>query len=492
MVNHSLIAGLAILSSSLAGAPALGSPQLDRPNLVLIIADDLGYAETGCYGQKKIRTPNIDRLAAEGLRFTQFYSGSPVCAPTRCTLMTGMHTGHAEIRANREIKPEGQHPITAGAVTLAEVLKARGYATGGIGKWGLGPPGSEGDPNKQGFDLFFGYNCQRMAHNYYPTYLWENDKRVSLNNPDFSSPQKFPADADPNDPAAYKRYQGNDYAPDLMVTRGLEFIRANRARPFFLYVALPIPHMALQVPEDSLKEYEGAFPETPYLGDKGYLPHRTPRAAYAAMVTRLDRYVGQIVGLLKDLQLDERTLVLFTSDNGPTYNGGTDSTFFESTGPLRGLKGSVYEGGIRVPLIARWPGRIAAGKVTGHIAAMWDVLPTVCEITGTEAPAGIDGISLAPTLLGKGGQKEHEYLYWEYPAGGGQQAVRSGDFKAVRQNMLRGPIRTELYDLRNDVGEQRDIAADHPEVVRRMERTMREARRPSPTFKFAPLDGGAS
>ncbi|HQA46737.1 MAG TPA: sulfatase-like hydrolase/transferase, partial [Phycisphaerae bacterium] len=299
-------------------------------------------------------------------------------------------------------------------------------------------------------------------------------------------------DADPNDPAAYQRYRGNEYAPDLMVARGLEFIRANRERPFFLYVALPIPHMALQVPEDSLKEYAGAFPETPYLGGKGYLPHRTPRAAYAAMVSRLDRYVGQIVGLLQELQLEERTLVLFTSDNGPTHNGGTDSAFFNSTGPLRGLKGSVYEGGVRVPLIARWPGRITAGKVTEHVAAMWDMLPTLCEITGAETPPGIDGISFAPTLLGKGGQKEHEYLYWEYPGGGGQQAVRVGNFKAVRQNLLRGQKRTELYNLENDVGEQHDIAADHPEVVKRMERIMREARRPSAVFEFAPLDKEAS
>ncbi|HOB73202.1 MAG TPA: arylsulfatase [Phycisphaerae bacterium] len=492
MFNHSLRLNFSRLSVLLAASAALAQSPPAGPNVVLIIADDLGYAETGCYGQKKIRTPHIDRLAAEGLRFTQFYSGSPVCAPTRCTLMTGQHTGHAEIRANREIQPEGQHPISAGAITLAEALQARGYATAGIGKWGLGPPGSHGAPEKQGFDLFFGYNCQRAAHNYYPTYLWENDRKIPLNNPEFPSRQEFPADADPNDPAAYQRYRGNEYAPDLMVARGLEFIRANRERPFFLYVALPIPHMALQVPEDSLKEYAGAFPETPYLGGKGYLPHRTPRAAYAAMVSRLDRYVGQIVGLLQELQLEERTLVLFTSDNGPTHNGGTDSAFFNSTGPLRGLKGSVYEGGVRVPLIARWPGRITAGKVTEHVAAMWDMLPTLCEITGAETPPGIDGISFAPTLLGKGGQKEHEYLYWEYPGGGGQQAVRVGNFKAVRQNLLRGQKRTELYNLENDVGEQHDIAADHPEVVKRMERIMREARRPSAVFEFAPLDKEAS
>lgn len=470
------------------GGFAVAQSRPAKPNIVLFLADDLGYGELGCYGQKKIRTPNIDRLAAEGIRFTQHYSGSPVCAPTRCMLMTGLHSGHAEIRDNRSVEPEGQYPISDGAITIAELLKARGYATAAVGKWGLGPVGSEGDPNRQGFDLFYGYNCQAVAHNYYPTYLWENDHRVSLNNPAFSAHQKFPPFVNPADPAAYKKYQGNEYAPDLIVERGLRFIRENRNRPFFLYVPITIPHVALQVPEDSLKEYEGAFPEKPYLSDKGYLPHRTPRAAYAAMITRMDGYVGRITALLKELELDGRTLVLFSSDNGPTYAGGVDAEFFNSAGPFRGLKGDVYEGGIRVPMIARWPGQIEGGRTSDHISALWDVLPTLCEITGAQPPEHIDGISFAPTLLGKGRQREHEYLYWEFPAYKGQQAVRAGRYKAVRRNMFSGKFKTELYDLENDIGERENIAARHPEIVERMEKIMREAHTPSPVFKFAQLD----
>lgn len=459
-----------------------------KPNIILIIADDLGYGELGCYGQKRIRTPNVDRLAAEGIRFTQHYAGSPVCAPSRCTLMTGMHTGHAEIRSNRELDPEGQYPLSAGAVTLAEVLKAGGYATGAFGKWGLGPPGSEGDPNKQGFDLFYGYNCQRHAHNYYPTYLWRNDRKVPLKNRDFSAHQRLPQDKDPNDPAAYKPYAGAEYAPDLTVREGLRFLRENKDRPFLLYVPLTIPHMALQVPEDSLKEYEGALPDEPYLGEDGYLPQRTPHAAYAAMVSRFDRYVGEIMAALKELNLDEKTIVFFTSDNGPAHKGGKDSAFFHSAGPLRGLKGSVYEGGIRVPLVARWPGRIKPGSISDYVCAFWDILPTICEITGMPVPKGIDGLSFAPALTGAPGQKEHGYLYWEYLPGGGQQAVRMGDYKGVRQKMVSGNMDIALYNLRDDIGEQHDLSADHADIVARLRRIMREAHTPCETFPFRPLD----
>ena len=372
-----------LLASVVTGSRAADdrSQRPGKPNIVFLLADDLGYGELGCYGQQKIRTPHLDQMAAEGMRFTQFYSGAPVCAPSRCVLMTGKHLGHAYIRDNRQAKPgaEGQEPIPDETVTLAETLKAAGYATGAMGKWGLGPPGSSGDPNKQGFDLFFGYNCQAHAHNFYPTYLWRNDQHVTLNNPAFSAHQKLPPDADPNNPASYKQYIGSDYAPDRMIDEALGFIRRNKDRPFFLYYPTTVPHLAIQVPEDSLAEYRGKWPDPPYAGGKGYLPHPSPRAGYAAMVTRLDRDIGRMLALLKELGLDDNTLVMFSSDNGPTYDrlGGTDSEFFESNGPLSGLKGSVYEGGMRVPLIARWPGKIPGGRVCDHPAAFYDVLPTL-------------------------------------------------------------------------------------------------------------------
>jgi arylsulfatase len=464
----SLIPLLTVLAAPAAGQAATGAA---RPNVILIVADDLGYAELGCYGQKKIRTPHIDRLAGEGMRFTQFYSGAPVCAPSRCVLMTGKHSGHATIRTNSEVQPEGQCPIRDEDVTIAELLKARGYATGAAGKWGLGPVGSTGDPNRQGFDLFFGYNCQRHAHNHYPAFLRRNDQVVNLEG---------------NDGGA----TGRHYSHDLMEAEALKFIRENRERPFFLYLPFIIPHVALQVPEDSLAEYRGKWEDPPYVGGRGYLPHPHPRAAYAAMVTRMDRSVGRILDLLKTLALDENTIVLFTSDNGPTHGGvgGSDSAFFESAGHFRGLKGSVYEGGIRVPLIARWSGGIRAGAVSDHPSAFWDVLPTLCELAGAQAPSDADGLSLASTLLGRGEQKRHPYLYWEFPSYGGQQAVRLGDWKGVRQQMTRGRLEIELYDLKNDPGEKIDVAARHPEVVARIERIMRDGRTPSELFPLPGLD----
>ncbi|MBN1818059.1 MAG: arylsulfatase [Sedimentisphaerales bacterium] len=463
-----------------------------RPNVVFILADDLGYAELGCYGQTRIRTPNIDRLAAEGMRFTQHYSGSPVCAPSRCTLMTGLHTGHSYVRDNREMggwergAREGQLPLPAQTVTLPELLQAEGYHTGAMGKWGLGGPDSTGEPNQQGFDQWFGYLCQRIAHNYYPEHVWKNQTKYLLKNNYFSAHQKFPPDKDPNDPASYESYAGIEYAPDLMTEEALSFIRANQNRPFFLYLPYPIPHVSLQVPEDSLREYEGAFPETPYLGERGYLPHRTPRAAYAAMVTRMDGYVGRILALLGELHLDNDTLVFFSSDNGPTFNGGTDSAFFNSAGPLRDLKGSVYEGGIRVPMIARWPGRIKAGSTTDHSSAFWDVLPTVMEAAGAPSaiPKNIDGISFLPTLLGRNDQRRHDYLYWEYHSGGGRQAVRMGDWKGVRLQVGKGNRKIELYNLKEDIGETTNVADKYPDIVTQIARIMEAARTESEHFHF--------
>ncbi len=452
-----------------------------RPNVVFVLADDLGYAEVGAYGQTKIKTPNIDRLAAEGMRFTDFYSGSPVCAPSRGTLMTGLHTGHAYVRDNKEMggwekdDPEGQLPLPAGTVTLPAVLRNAGYATAAIGKWGLGGPGSTGHPNLQGFDHWFGHLCQRWAHNYYPDHLWRNEARYPLENEYFSAHQRL--DAAPDDPAAYNRYSGTQYAPDLMVEDALAFIRENRDRPFFLYFATPVPHAALQVPADSLESYvQEGWNGTPYLGQKDYLPHPAPRAAYAAMVSRMDRDLGRIVDLLAELGLDDRTLVMFSSDNGPTFNGGTDSAFFESAGPLRGLKQDLYEGGIRVPFIARWPGRVPAGATSALPAAFWDVFPTLADVTGAAAPPGLDGVSIVPTLIGEGAQPPREYLYWEFQ---GNQAVRLGDWKAY---LLRDGDAVALYDLATDIGETRDVAADHPDVVARVAEIMRTGRTESAEF----------
>jgi len=440
------------------------------PNIVFILADDLGYAEVGCYGQKKIRTPCLDQLAKEGVRFMQFYCGNAVCAPSRCVLMTGKHAGHAFVRDNRSIKPEGQTPIPADCVTIAKLLKKKGYATAAIGKWGLGGPGTEGDPNRQGFDLFYGFNCQGHAHNHYPTYLWRNDRREGLDNDG--------------------TLKGRQHSHDLFEAEALKFIKDHEDKPFFLYVPFTIPHVSLQVPEDSLREYVGKWDDPPYWGEHDYLPCRHPRATYAAMVTRMDRSVGRILDRIKKLGLDENTIVMFSSDNGPTHDraGGSDSAFFESAGPLRGLKGSLYEGGIRVPYIVRWPGKFKAGRTSDLPAVFYDVMPTLCEIAGCPVPKEIDGLSILPTLLGKGEQKNHEFLYWEFPSYGGQQAVRMSDWKGVRQGLRKGATAIQLYNLADDIGEKHDLAAKHPDIVARIEKIMQEQHVPSAIFPLKTID----
>jgi arylsulfatase A len=468
-----------------------------KPNIVFILADDLGYGDIGVFGQQKIRTPHLDRLAREGMKLTQVYAGNAVCAPSRCVLMTGKHPGHAYIRDNRELKPEGQEPLPAGTVTLPSLLQSRGYVTGAFGKWGLGGPGSSGDPLNQGFNRFFGFNCQRVAHNYFPTSLWDNDRRLLLKNADFPAHQKFPTIADPNDPNAYRQYKGTDYAPDLIMEQARLFIKANRERPFFAFIPTTVPHLALQVPDDSVTEYQNSFPETPYLGERGYLPHRQPRAAYAATVTRLDREIGRIMQLLADLKLDERTIVIFSSDNGPLYDrhGGTDCEFFQSAGPFRGRKGSLYEGGVRVPTIVRWKGRIKAGTTSDAIIGFEDWLPTLLELSGAKerVASGTDGISFTAALFGKK-LEQRPFLYREFPAYGGQQSLRVGDWKAVRQklnpirNQRTAPPHTELYNLRQDIAETTDVSAQYPEIVARLEKLMSEQHVASPQFPFSALD----
>jgi arylsulfatase A-like enzyme len=483
-------------------ASAQAQPTRTPPNIVFIIADDLGYGDLGCYGQKKIRTPNIDHLAGEGMRFTTHYSGSNVCAPSRCVLMTGKHPGHGYIRENQQAKgfPEGQEPVPAGTLQLPFLLKKQGYTLGGFGKWGLGPVGSSGDPLKQGFDRWYGYNCQAVAHNYYPTHLWDNDKQIKLDNPKFSAYQKLAADTDPQDPKSYAGFTGKEYAPDLIGNKALDFVRANKDRPFFLYYATTVPHLALQVPEDSLKEYAGKFPETPYIGDRGYLPHQQPRAAYAAMITRMDRDVGKLLALLKELDLDERTIVVFTSDNGPLYDkaGGTDADFFDSAAGLKGRKGSFDEGGFREPCLVRYPGRITAGSTTDRVTGFEDWLPTLLELIGArdKTHEGLDGISFAQTLLGKK-QEPRPFLYRESPGYGGQQCVRVGDWKAIRKNLNPGPKaanqkpgEVELYDLASDPSEKTDVAAKHPEVVVKLRAILEKQHVKSDLFPMRALDGG--
>lgn len=439
-----------------------------KPNIILFLADDLGYGEVGCYGQQIIRTPSIDRLAAEGMRFTQFYCGAPVCAPSRCVLLTGLHSGHAYVRDNREHQPEGQLPIPAETITIAERLKELGYATAAIGKWGLGYPGSSGDPNRQGFDLFFGYNCQRHAHNHYPRYLWRNDQRVELE-------------------GNSRSLTGKQYSQDLFIREALQFVREHADQPFFLYMPFTIPHLSIQVPEESLEEYRGKIPEADYNHRDSYLKHPAPRAGYAAMVTHMDAGIGEVVQLLDELNLRDNTLVLFSSDNGPTYDrlGGSDSDFFQSSGPLRGRKGSVDEGGIRVPLIARWPGKIAPGTVSEHVSAFWDISPTMLEAAGAQPPDDLDGISFLPTLLGRGEQRNHPFLVWHFPGYQGQQAIRVGSWKGVRRQLLRQPdAPLELYNLQQDLTESHDVAAEHPEIVQSMMEILNRTQNRSEVFAW--------
>lgn len=447
---------------------------LRKPNIVYILADDLGYGDLGFTGQEYIATPNIDKLAAEGMFFTAHYSGSTVCAPSRSTLVSGLHTGHAPVRGNYEIQPEGQYPLPDSVFTVFESLKASGYTTGAFGKWGLGYPGSEGDPNNQGVDVFYGYNCQRMGHNYYPYHLWHNQDSVIL------------------EENAGKNL--NLYAPNLIHGQTLQFIEDNQNNLFFLFVPSIIPHAELIAPEEDMAEHVERFEETPYQGvDEGpsykiggYMSQENPKAAFVAMVELLDKQVGEILAKLDQLGLRENTLVVFTSDNGPHLEGGADPDFFNSNGPYRGYKRDLYEGGIRVPMIANWPGKIKSGSRSDHPSAFWDVYATLAELTGSEVPKNTDGISFAPTLLGKSEeQSKHEYLYWEFIEQGGKQAVRKGDWKAIRLNLNKDsnpPI--ELYNLAEDPGEQTNLADQYPERVAELKELMQSSHRPNPVFKL--------
>ena len=464
----------------LAGVITTTHAQQRKPNIIFILADDLGYGDLSCYGQKLFKTPNIDKLAREGVKFTSHYSGSPVCAPSRSALMTGLHTGHTFIRGNKEVQPEGQWPVPDDAFMLTEMLRSAGYTTGVFGKWGLGFPGSEGAPENQGVDAFFGYNCQRLAHNYFPAHLWDNTHKIALK--------------------GNTRDRKRDYAPELIHQRALEFIDENKERPFFLFYPMVIPHAELVAPEKYMAMYRGKFlPEKAYEGvDEGepgfrngpYGSQTESHAAFAAMVHLMDEQVGQVMEKVKQLKLDDNTLIIFSSDNGPHLEGGADPDYFNSNGILRGYKRDVYEGGIRVPFIARWQGIIKPGRVTQHVSAFWDVLPTFADMLAVDLPDRTDGISFLPTLLGDTTkQTRHEHLYWEFHEQGGRRALRQGDWKLVQYNLGKNPPGAfELYNLADDPGEEENLAAKFPERVSRMKTVMIEEHTPSSEFKF-PGDG---
>ncbi len=451
------------------------SGQNKKPNIVFILADDLGYGDLGIYGQKIIKTPNIDRLAKQGKLFTNFYAGTTVCAPSRSSLLTGQHTGHTYIRGNKEIQPEGQEPLPDSVETYAQLLQKAGYVTGAFGKWGLGMVGTSGEPAKKGFDQFFGYNCQRQSHRYYPTHLWGNDKKVMLN--------------------------GNDlkhkvvYAPELIQQKTLAFIEKNKEKPFFLFVPTVLPHAELQGPDDVfLKMYKGKLTEKPYKGNDygqdatvpGYASEADAHATYAAMVSRMDFYVGEILQKLDKLGLTENTIIVFSSDNGSHREGGADPDFFNSSGGLRGNKRDLYEGGIRVPFIVKWPGKIKADSKSQFEGAFWDLMPTFTKIAGAAKPRHSDGFSIVNELLDKPNQKKHEYLYWEFHEGGGRQAVKMGNWKAIRLEADNNPNGVpELYDLAKDPAEKNNVASQNPEILSKMVKYMHEAHRESILFPFA-------
>ena len=449
-----------------------GCTQVQSPNVIYILADDLGYGELGSYGQTLIQTPHLDQLAANGMRFTQHYSGSPVCAPSRCTLLTGLHTGHCQVRDNYELggfadsTERGQLPLEEGTYTLGHMMQEAGYTTAIIGKWGLGGPHSTGIPTEQGFDYFYGYLDQKQAHNHYPSHLWRNTEWDTLANGYFHPHQRFEG-LDPNDSAAYDRYKGPDYAPDLMAQEAEAFIRQHAAEPFFLYFAHTVPHLALQVPDEELAPYEGALTESFYDGSSGYLPHIRPQSAYAAMITRMDAHIGRIIEVLHEFGLEEQTLIVFSSDNGPTYTGGVDTAQFQSSGGLRGGKGEVYEGGIRVPMIATWSGMIPPGSTTDHVSAFWDVMPTLADLVGIDLMEKVNGVSFLPVLMGQDPPAPSE-MYWEYHGRGwkGAQAARIGPWKGVRtggHDNAAAPV--NVYHLKNDPGELTNLAVTHPDVM---------------------------
>jgi arylsulfatase A-like enzyme len=471
---HKMAVGILLLLASLT---ALAQPKNARqatnkgPNIIYIYADDLGYGELGSYGQQKIKTPHLDRMAGEGVRFTQHYASSPVCAPSRAMLMTGKHGGHSYIRGNYELGgfadsvEGGQMPLPEGTFTVAHLLKKAGYTTALFGKWGLGMVGTSGTPLKQGFDHYYGYLDQKQAHNFYPTHLWENDRWDSLENPFIYVHRSLdPAKATDAD---FESFKGKVHSQGLITDKALQFMEQHKAKPFFMYVPYTLPHLSLQVPDAYVDRYKGQFDEQPYYGQNGYAAHKYPRSAYAAMITYLDDQVGRILEGLRKLGLEKNTLVLFSSDNGATFSKAVEITFFNSNGGLRGAKMDLYEGGIREPFIARWPGRIEAGRTSDHVSVQYDVMATLAELTGQKV-AYTDGVSFLPELLGNTkSQQQHAYLYFEYPENGGQVAIRMGEWKGVRTGVKKNrQVGWQIYNLRTDPKETTNLAEQQPELVK--------------------------
>ena len=446
--------GLIGASSCLAEEPA------PKPNIIFILADDLGYADLGCYGQRHFETPHLDRMAAEGMRFTQHYAGSTVCAPSRACLLAGKHTGHVTQRVNGSL----QFPEDPVDVCVARLLKRVGYTTALIGKSGLSCNSADGGlPQRKGFDEFFGYTSHVRAHRYFPEWLWRNGEKVEL-------PRN-------------QEQSGVHYSGDLFMKETEEFLRANAEGPFFLHLALQQPHADLNVPGEWRERFLGRYDEVPFKGGH-YRAEENPKATFAGMVAYLDNAVGRVLDQLRVLGIERDTLVIFSSDNGPMSEGGWDKRYFDSNGPLRGGKRDLYEGGVRVPTIAWQPGVVQEGSETDHVSAFWDFLPTACELAGAPIPDDTDGISYAPTLTGQGDQQEHDWLYWEFYERGGKQAVRYGNWKGVRLGMGANRKPLELYDLATDLGERNNVAAEHPEVVARLEQIMREANTPVGEYRM--------
>ncbi len=438
-----------------------------QPNVIFILADDLGYGDLGCYGQKLIQTPNLDRLAKEGMRFTQFYAGSTVCAPSRAVLMTGKHMGHVSVRGNAGAENIAIQSLRKGEKTVAHVFKDASYRTALFGKWGLGEVGLEGHPNKMGFDEFFGFLNQSHAHNYYPSWLMHNSEKYALRN--------VPESENKAIGSGYAR-EKIDYAPDVIFDKAVQWLDQNHRQPFFLYVASTLPHA-----NNEAANGVGNGQEVPDYGNYKNKPWPAPDKGQAAMIAHLDKQVGQLLAKLKGYGIDRNTLVIFSSDNGPHQEGKNNLAFFDANGPLRGMKRALYEGGIRVPFIARWPGRIKAGAVSNHIGYFGDVLATVSELTKQAVPAGLDSISFLPTLNGKAKQQQHPYLYYEFYEQGGRQAVRFGKWKAIREPMLSGPV--QLFDLANDVGETNNLADQHPDIVKQAIGYLNEAHVNDPNWQ---------
>ena len=501
-------AAAAVGSHADAANPAEGKKTDRRPNVIFILMDDAGYGDFGCYGQTKTETPNIDALAERGVRFTDMYSASPVSAPSRCCLMTGLHSGHAQIRSNdeqtwrgnvwslkameRDQSIEGQAPMKAGTTTLATVMKSAGYKTAMVGKWGLGSPLSESTPNKMGFDFHYGYMCQRMCQNYYPRFMYRNGVREYIdNNPVMDLGDKLDEGADPYKKESYAKFKGGTYSPDAIYDNVVSFVRENKDDEFFLMWTTTVPHSALMAPDEYVQHYVDKFgDEDPVYTGKGYFPCRYPKATFAAMITYFDHQVGMLIDELKRLGIYDDTIIVFTSDNGPTHNSYTSTLWFDCAHPFRSDRGwvkrSLHEGGIRMPFIVSWGDKLSP-SVSDYMGYFPDVMPTLCEIAGVDTPA-TDGISFMPTLLGRE-QPQHEYLYWEFPPfrkDRGWLSVRIGQWKGLVQSVADGNTKMELYDLSNDDREERNVAAAHPEIVAKMWDCVRKSHEPieNPLFQL--------